>query len=462
MASSSPDASTKRAASKAKHRPLRLLIVVEGVVTRSVLLPQELNKTLTIGRGSDADVQVAHPSVSRAHARLHLGRPMMMVEDCESANGTWVAGTRLLPSFRVPIDVGGAFAMGDVVVVIDGNDESSFTEEEEGRVAPATSMDALLATLDIVAVSDLSILLLGESGVGKEVLAERAHRASARAKAPLVKINCATFSDQLFESELFGYERGAFTGAAHRKPGLLESAHGGTVFFDEIAEMPLSSQAKLLRVIETKEVTRLGSMAAKPRSIDVRFIAATNGDLRQLIAAKLFREDLFFRLNGITLKIPPLRTRMTELERLAHDLLLGAAKRLGRDRAPSLTNAAIEKLRRHEFPGNVRELKAILERALVLMKDEDASLDAVNIDLGAEAAENTKAVEADPVEALGVDDPPPPGLTSVQKEERRRIQRVLLECAGNQSEAARVLGIARRTLIHRLDTYQLRRPRKSR
>jgi two-component system, NtrC family, response regulator AtoC len=420
--------------------------------------------TLTLGRGSNVEVQIAHDSVSRRHAKLHLGRgSSIMVEDCGSANGTWVSGTRLLPEFRVPIDVGGAFAMGDVVVVVDGTTMASgaSADEEENEAAPATNkMDALLATLDVVAESDLSILLLGETGVGKEVLAERAHHTSPRSKGPLVKINCASFPDQLFESELFGYERGAFTGADHRKPGLLESADGGTVFFDELGEMPLTSQAKLLRVIETKEVTRLGS--TKPRAIDVRFIAATNRDLRQLVTQKLFREDLLFRLNGITLRIPPLRERLPELDRLATDLLHSAAKRLGRD-PPSLTNAAIQKLRRHKFPGNVRELKAILERALVLSAASD-ELDAAKIDLtGGGDDDDNDDTDLDPNHPMLDLEAPPPGLTRDQQEERQRIHRVLfLECAGNQSEAARVLGIARRTLVNRLEAYQLRRPRKNR
>jgi two-component system response regulator AtoC len=285
---------------------------------------------------------------------------------------------------------------------------------------------------DRAAAGTINVLIVGETGVGKEVLARRIHQLSPRADRPFVAVNCAALSEALFESELFGHERGAFTGAAQAKPGLLETAPGGTVFLDEVAELPPALQAKLLRVLETREVLRVGSV--RPRPIDVRFVAATNRDLEGEVARGTFRRDLYFRLNGMTLAIPPLRERRQEIPGLCRRFLAELCATAGRRRAPRLTDEAREHLQARRWPGNVRELRNAIERALLLAPGDEIT-----------------------PEHLATDPEAPPPI----EDERERILRVLGACAGNQSRAARQLGISRKVLIARLDAYGVARPRKS-
>ncbi|HEX8952592.1 MAG TPA: sigma 54-interacting transcriptional regulator, partial [Polyangia bacterium] len=215
-----------------------------------------------------------------------------------------------------------------------------------------------------VAASDLCVLILGETGVGKEVMAETLHRMSPRASRKFLRLHCAAFTETLLESELFGHERGAFTGAQTSKPGLFETANGGTVLLDEIGELPMATQVKLLRVIEEKKVLRVGGV--EPRPIDVRFVAATNRDLEAEMAAGRFRSDLYFRLNGVTLWIPPLRERREEIESLTRQFVTDACRRLNRADEPELTVDAVQRLRAYAWPGNARELRNTIERAVLL------------------------------------------------------------------------------------------------
>ncbi|HWE24561.1 MAG TPA: sigma 54-interacting transcriptional regulator [Myxococcales bacterium] len=214
-----------------------------------------------------------------------------------------------------------------------------------------------------VAGSDLSILILGETGVGKERMAEELHRLSPRSGKPLMRLNCAALNDSLLESELFGHERGAFTGAHERKIGLLEATQGGTVLLDEVGDMPLPTQVKLLRVLEERQVRPVGSTTSL--EIDVRFVSATNRNLEQAIARGTFREDLYFRLNGITLVIPPLRDRPAEIEDLARHFIAEACRRSSRA-APRISREALQILLAYPWPGNIRELRSVIERAVVL------------------------------------------------------------------------------------------------
>jgi transcriptional regulator with AAA-type ATPase domain len=230
-------------------------------------------------------------------------------------------------------------------------------------VTEAPAIRNVYALAARAAAGQINVLILGETGTGKEVLATAIHRMSRRAQGPFVCINCAAISPGLLESELFGHEKGAFTGAVQAKEGLLEGAHGGTVFLDEVGEMPLGLQAKLLRVVETREVIPVGGVKARP--IDVRFLAATNRDLEEEVSKKTFRQDLYFRLNGISLTVPPLRERPGDIEPLARSFVASAVKVLDRP-APALSEEALRLLGSYCWPGNVRELRNVMERAVLL------------------------------------------------------------------------------------------------
>jgi len=306
------------------------------------------------------------------------------------------------------------------------------------------SMRRVQALSERAAAGDINVLILGETGVGKEVLARAIHAASARAPRPLVAINCAALSPTLLESELFGHERGAFTGAGPAKAGLLETAPGGSIFLDEIGELPPAVQAKLLRVIESREVIRVGGV--RPRPIDARFIAATNRDLEVEVARGGFRRDLFFRLNGMTLTIPPLRERPRDLPILARTFVA----QLARGRAPEISDPAMASLLAHGWPGNVRELRNVIERALLLCAGPTLLPEHFPTPV--------------PYTVADADGPPVPARAAGQEpkdDERARVLASLAACGGNQSRAARQLGISRKVLIARLDRYGVARPRKS-
>jgi transcriptional regulator with PAS, ATPase and Fis domain len=302
-----------------------------------------------------------------------------------------------------------------------------------------------------IAKSGINTLILGETGVGKEVLAETMHRLSGR-KGALVRINCGAIAPALIESELFGHERGAFTGAAQARAGLLEAAAGGTAFLDEVGELPAAAQAKLLRVIETREVLRVG--AVRPIAIDVRFVAATNRDLVDEVAAGRFRRDLYFRLDGVSLYIPPLRERRDQIAGLAVKFLKAAYVKSPVSQRLRLAPDVLRRLEKHSWPGNVRELKAVVERALLLARDGEIGVRHLVL---AAPAKIDRAV-ADTVTAGQAAAATP--LTARELDERQAILDALDQCAGNQTRAAQLLGICRATLVNKLGLYRIPRPRK--
>jgi DNA-binding NtrC family response regulator/pSer/pThr/pTyr-binding forkhead associated (FHA) protein len=311
-------------------------------------------------------------------------------------------------------------------------------------------MEALWRRVMRIAPSPVNVLLLGETGCGKDVVASLVHELSDRARGPFVTVNCASMPDTLLESELFGHERGAFTGAAAAKPGLFESADGGTIFLDEIGEVPLALQAKLLRVVETREVTRLG--AVRPCLVDIRCVAATNRDLVAEVTAGRFRRDLYHRLNVMTLTVPPLRERLSEVEPLANLFLAQAVSRFGL-RKLQWSPAALAKLLAHRWPGNVRELRNVVERAALLVTGsviEVADLELISSTDGDAPGNATAAVEA----ALA-----PVAFKAVPVSEGERIAEALATCGGNQRRAATLLGMSRRTLVRRIAQLKLPRPR---
>ncbi len=325
-----------------------------------------------------------------------------------------------------------------------------------GVVLIDPAMRALYTLAERAAGGQISVLILGETGVGKEVLAETVHRRSARAGRPFVSINCGALSESLLESELFGHEKGAFTGAVKVKVGLLEAAEGGTVFLDEVGEMSLALQAALLRALETRCVLRVG--ATTPRKIDVRFVAATNRDLEEEVAARRFRQDLYFRLNGITLQIPPLRERPDEIEPLATMFLESTARASGCS-TPQLQAEAVSLLRSYPWPGNVRELRNVMERALLLCEGAIVSTEHLPLERMLRAIEHTNETDAQ----LCPEAAPPAACGSLHAQrhafERSAIIDALARCAGNQSRAAELLGMPRRTFCARLRQYGIPRPR---
>jgi two-component system response regulator AtoC len=338
---------------------------------------------VTIGRAEDNDIRIDDASVSRRHARLLMGPPLR-VEDVGSANGIRLTthraspGTAELIETRVPargsleVAPGDRIVIGATVLIVQlaqrsDDDRESSSGIVRSFVSPVIEDGAMRKLHEMasrVAQSPINVLLLGETGVGKEVMAEAIHRSSARAQGPLVCINCAALSESLLERELFGHEAGAFTGASRAKPGLLETAEGGTIFLDEVGELPVPTQVKLLRVLEERKVLRVGGLSK--RDIDVRFIAATSRDLEEEVRRRTFQKDVYFRLNGISLTIPPLRERITEIEPLARSFLSRVAAQMQLGTEPTLSPAALDALERYAWPGNIRELRNVIERAVVL------------------------------------------------------------------------------------------------
>ncbi|MDB4890525.1 MAG: hypothetical protein JWL61_2380 [Gemmatimonadetes bacterium] len=292
---------------------------------------------------------------------------------------------------------------------------------------------AVLKQASQVAATEATTCLRGESGTGKEVVARFIHDASPRKHGPFIAINCAALPETLVESELFGFERGAFTGAQYPKPGHIELAESGVLFLDEVTEMPLTAQAKLLRVLQERQFYRLGG--TRPITMNARVIAATNQDLKKAVAEGRFRQDLYYRINVFDIRIPPLRERGLDILLLAEHFLSGIAR--GNDRRAQLTTNAEEALLAYHWPGNVRELRNAIERATIVC--EGASIDAEHLSLADR------------------DDTPALRSTDLGVLEQQAIEQAMREVAGNKARAAQRLGISRTQLYGRLRKYELER-----
>jgi propionate catabolism operon transcriptional regulator len=385
---------------------------------------------------------------------LGLQRTLKGVTDLEEIERV---GERVLVTNRIPISeqglqTGAVLTLQDATAIqrVDRNLRSR--SRPRHFVAPYTlpqllgNSAALRSATELAAKyarTDATVLITGESGTGKEVLAQGIHNASRRKEHPFVAINCGAFPEALLESELFGYEEGAFTGSKRGgKIGLIEAAHTGTLFLDEIGEMPMPLQTRLLRVLQEKEVLRLGAEDSTP--VDVRVIAATNGDLQARIATHAFRDDLFYRINILHIEMPPLRRRPEDVPIIAGHLLELALRKLGaRHRASRLLDGVLPRLRAYAWPGNVRELENVIERIAVFCYEAEHE--------NAPTDRELRAIVPELFEAHGHAGAVVSELRSASRDtELRHILKTMEACGGNQAEASRRLGVARTTLWRKL------------
>jgi len=314
--------------------------------------------------------------------------------------------------------------------------------DRQNIIGRSSTMTKLLDTVSHVASTEATILITGDSGTGKEMIANAIHYNSQRKEAPFIKINCAALTETLLESELFGHEKGAFTGADRRREGKFRQAEGGSLFLDEVSEMSQSMQVKLLRVLQERELTRVGG--DEVIKINVRLIAASNKDLRKQIQAGLFREDLFYRLNVVNLFVPPLRERREDIPLLAQHFL-NLFNRKNNVNIKGFTPRAIEKLLKYGWPGNVRELMNAVERAVVLSRNDYLDADELVLMM----VENYPSEKNEQLSESAENLP-------LEEVEKRTILGALDNTGGNKSEAARRLGITRKTLRKKLDKYESR------
>jgi two-component system, NtrC family, response regulator AtoC len=405
------------------------------------------NRTYTVGRAAEADICLQHRSVSRIHAIVEVKNGTISIEDQGSANGVRVGSSPIRAHVKTVVDAGVSVEIGTVLFVhnVLRPSEALHARSDSERI------DLREQRIAVVARSNIPVLIIGETGSGKDVLATQIHAQGLRRERALIKVNCSAIAQSLIESELFGHERGAFTGAHQAKVGLIEAADGGTLFLDEVGELPLDTQAKLLRVLEDGQVQRVGSV--RPKTVSVRVIAATNRDLKAMVAQKSFREDLFFRLDGISLVVPPLRARKADVQGLADGFLLESHHKQA-TKPTRISPEAMSALRAYAWPGNIRELRNVLLRSSLLCTTDVLELN----DLRFSSLESTH-VDVD-VDVDAVHEQPDEEVSAIREDERDRILRVLSETGGNQSRAAELLGIARRTLVNRMVKMGLPRPRR--
>ncbi len=396
--------------------------------------------TVMIGTHPNNDVVLTDNTVSRYHLELQVRRDGLKVIDLQSTNGTRHGDTKL---GTIVLTEGARLRLGkrtelDIVPKSDAVELTAYQRDRFGDVLGVSQpMQALFALLDRIAPTEATVLLQGETGSGKEAIAEAIHRRSGRAGGPFVVVDCGAIPHELIGSELFGHAKGAYTGASSDKQGLIEAANGGTLFLDEIGELALDLQPQLLRVLDKRQVRRVGE--TRSVEVDIRVIAATHRDLRAMIAEGGFREDLYYRLAVVRTEVPPLRTRKEDIPQLAAFF----AERLGRG-AFALSPALVRQLETHDWPGNVRELRNVVERALSL---GDPGLPT------APAAMSSSASQATAADVSSADILERPFKEAkadlIESFEREYLTELLKKHRGNISRAANEAGIDR-NYIHRL------------
>jgi DNA-binding NtrC family response regulator len=412
------------------RRPKLRLQVVAGADTGKRL---EFEESARIGSRTLADLVLRDPKVSGLHCEIQTGAELR-VRDLGSKNGTYIGNLRIVEAV---VPIGEILTIGDSRVRMLDTSESvqvplSEANDYYGLVGVSSAMRALTARLARLESSDTTVLIQGETGTGKELVAQALHLHGPRAAEALVVVDCGSLQPNLIESELFGHERGAFTGADRRVHGAFERAHRGTLFLDEIGELPLDLQPKLLRALEARHVRRVGGSEFIP--FDVRVVAATHRDLGLEVTRGRFREDLYYRLSVVRLTVPPLRERLEDVPLLAVSLL----RQMGADPASCLTVETLDMLTHYDWPGNVRELRNTLERAVALMEPV--------------VVRETSRSHIDAVQPAGVDVRIPLRVGKqrvIEAYERAYVTALLAECQGNVSEVARRAGMDRMS-IHRL------------
>ena len=394
----------------------------------------------SVGGDPSCDLCIKDRFVSSRHARVARTETGFIVSDQQSTNGTWVGQMRI---YQAEVPLGGMVRMGETELHFESAAGKKDGGVFEGLIGTDPSMKQLVDLIERVAPSSAAVAVFGESGTGKELVARAIHNRSTRAGAAFIPVNCAAISKELIESELFGHEKGAFTGAATTRKGAFEEADGGTLFLDEIGELPLDLQAKLLRALESGEIKRVG--ASRPINVDVRVVAATNRDLLAAARENKFREDLYYRLCVIPLHLPPLRNRRGDLQAIAEHFVRAFSPR---GQSVRLLPAAVERLINHHWPGNVRELRNVIHRALLLRKGP--MIDGNDLTFDQELNPDTGI----PVQDL------PPGMTleqMLEKLERQIIENALRRFNNNRERVAKELGVARSTLFKRLKQWGLTR-----
>ncbi len=392
---------------------------------------------LSIGSHPTNDLVIASDKISQFHSRIEFSQNEFVLSDLASTNGTLLNGVKILQAILTP---GAMIQLGETQITFaTENKETEITPKSEtefmGLVSADKEMRRIFSICEVASATDAPIFIHGETGTGKELLAKAIHDLSPRFGESFVALNCAALPKDLIESELFGHEKGSFTGAALQRIGAFEAAHGGTLFLDEVAELDLNLQAKLLRALESGEVKRVG--AVKPLHVSVRIVSATHLDLAREVELGKFRQDLFYRLHVVPIEIPALRERISDLALLIPQL----RKQLKLNF--TLEADALEALSDYDFPGNIRELKNILQRA------------AIEYEVNLLARRDSKVLTIGHFRFLDELKTYRPARTSTEMSERERIQRTLDEVHNNQSEAARRMQMPISTFHDRLKRYGL-------